>query len=174
MKINIIIATLVVIIGGILTFGHISSQKEGDSTDVVKDETESLIEQQLKTPELIPEISWNLLYKYDYQNSTGPDDLMALDGKLVKIPGYIVPLTDDYTQLDEFLLVPDAQSCIHVPPPPPNLIVAVTLREPVPMEEVYNPSWIYGIFKIEESYSIHGGSSYKMDAVKIEKFVYEY
>ena len=61
-------------------------------------------------------------------------------------------------------------SCIHVPPPPPNLIVTVNLREAVPMEEVYNPSWIYGIFKVEESFSVHGGSSFKLDGVQVEEF----
>ena len=165
MKVKIIIALVVLLVGGLATYGVMVS-----NLGTTEETPDSIILEQLKNPELIPEISWNMLYKYDYQNSKGPEDLMAMDGQLVKIPGYIVPLSSDYSKLEEFLLVPDGQSCIHVPPPPPNLIVTVNLREAVPMEEVYNPSWIYGIFKVEESFSVHGGSSFKLDGVQVEEF----
>ena len=164
MKVKIIIA-VVVILGGLGTYGYFYM---GSAT--TEDTPDSVIMDRLANPELIPELSWNMLYKYDYQNNKGPDDLMAMDGQLVKIPGYIVPLSSDYSKLEEFLLVPDGQSCVHVPPPPPNLIVTVNLREAVPMDEVSNPSWIYGIFKVEESVSVHGGSSFRLDGVKVEEF----
>ena len=134
---------------------------------------ESDIEKRLKTPELIPQITWRMLNSFDYNTNIGPAELMALDGELVKIPGYVVSLSDSWSELDEFLLVPDGQACIHVPPPPPNLIVTVTLRQPASMDEVFNPSWVYGIFRIEDTYSVHGGSSYTLDGVKIEKFEYD-
>ena len=168
MKSKIIITLVVVLVGSAVAYGVLQSDFGADD-----DSIESIIEQQLKTPELIPEISWNTLYKYDYNTNEGPADLMALDGQLVKIPGYVVPLSDNYSELDEFLLVPDGQACIHVPPPPPNLIVAVNLRQALPMEEVSNPSWVYGIFRIEETYSVHGGSSYTMDAVQVKEFVWD-
>ncbi|MAF90265.1 MAG: DUF3299 domain-containing protein [Bdellovibrionota bacterium] len=86
--------------------------------------------------------------------------------------GYIVPLSDSYVALNEFLIVPDAQSCIHVPSPPPNLIVSTKLREPIPSEETTNPAWVIGIFKIESSESEYGGSAFKLDAIKMAPFEY--
>src|SRR5947209_3627279 len=50
-----------------------------------------------------------------------------LDGKTVSIPGFMVPLEDDLSQVTEFLLVPFAGACIHVPPPPPNQMVFVKM-----------------------------------------------
>ena len=124
-------------------------------------------------PDGLPELDWETLYALDYKTMEGPDKLMKLDGKRVRIPGYIVPLTDNYSQLDEFILVPDSQSCIHVPPPPPNLIVAVKLRDVVPVNEVHNPSWVEGIFKIEYSTSQYGGAAYKLDGIKLIKYEFE-
>lgn len=166
MNVKIIIAAVVALLG-IGAIGYVVTNSSEEKSP------ETHIQDRLKTPELIPELSWRTLYEYDYQNNEGPEELMSMDGELVKIPGYIVPLSSDYSKLEEFLLVPDGQSCIHVPPPPPNLIVTVNLREPVPMDEVGNPSWIYGIFKVEESHSVHGGSSFRLDGVKVEEFVFE-
>ena len=126
-----------------------------------------------KKGDSVPEINWEMLYSLDYKTMEGAAELMALDGKYVKIPGYIVPLSDNYSELDEFILVPDGQSCIHVPPPPPNLIVAVSLREKVPGSEVHNPSWVYGMFKIEYSTHQYGGAAFKLDGMKMEKFEFD-
>ncbi|MCZ0932597.1 MAG: DUF3299 domain-containing protein [Oligoflexia bacterium] len=129
-------------------------------------------EEELKNLDNIPILYWKLLHQLDYRTGKGPKSLTDMDGKLVKIPGYVVPLSDNYSVLDDFLLVPDAQSCIHVPPPPPNLIVTVKLREPIPIKKVWNPSWVIGVFKIEKSESQYGGSAYRLDGVKLEKFEY--
>ncbi len=53
-----------------------------------------------------------------------------LDGQRVKIPGFVVPLeSDEGGKMTEFFLVPYFGACIHVPPPPPNQIVYVTLEK---------------------------------------------
>ena len=52
-----------------------------------------------------------------------------LNGKHVRIPGYLLPLELDGTKVTEFFLVPYVGACIHVPPPPPNQIVHVKLVE---------------------------------------------
>lgn len=117
------------------------------------------------------EIDWYLLSKLDYKTGDAPRELKRLHNKLVKMPGFVVPLTDNYSVLNEFLLVPNAQACIHVPPPPPNLIVHVHLQKTLPMRQVHNPSWVTGILKIETSTSIHGQSAFKMVDAQMEKYV---
>ena len=51
-----------------------------------------------------------------------------LDGHVIKLPGYVLPLDFEGTLVRSFLLVPYVGACIHVPPPPPNQIVHVQLK----------------------------------------------
>lgn len=130
------------------------------------------VEQRLKNPKSIPEIEWSLLQEFDFQTNKGPKKLMDLDNKLVRIAGFVVPLTDNYSELQDFLLVPDPQSCIHVPPPPPNLILQVKLREIISSSDVPNPIWLTGVFKIDPTTSKYGSASYSFDGIKLEPYVY--
>ena len=121
----------------------------------------------------IPDIRWETLYKFDYETGKGPKELMDLDGKLVKVPGYIVPLTENAAIIKEFILVPDSLPCVHVPPPS-NLIANVVLRNVLPADEVGKLSWVIGIFKIEKTEHQYGGSSYSIDAIDLEDFDFDF
>jgi hypothetical protein len=68
-----------------------------------------------------------------------------LNGKYVKIPGFVVPLEGDADNITEFLLVPYFGACIHVPPPPSNQIVYVKFSEGVPIDNLYDAIWVTGI-----------------------------
>lgn len=50
-----------------------------------------------------------------------------LDGAKVSLAGYLLPLEMSGAAAKEFLLVPYIGACIHVPPPPLNQIVHVTM-----------------------------------------------
>ncbi|MFQ3189315.1 MAG: hypothetical protein ACI936_000439 [Paraglaciecola sp.] len=69
----------------------------------------------------------------------------SLNGKLVKIPGFVVPLEGNNETTTEFLLVPYFGACIHVPPPPANQIVYVKFSEAVPIDNLYDAVWVSGI-----------------------------
>jgi hypothetical protein len=72
------------------------------------------------------EISWKTLRGLNLKSGKMSDLLTKLNGKPVKIPGFMVPLDDmEYESVGRFLLVPDPQSCIHVPPPPANQMIFV-------------------------------------------------
>ena len=59
----------------------------------------------------------------------GVEMLTKLNGKAIRIPGFMVPLDDmDYESVGRFLLVPDPQACIHVPPPPANQMIYVVMK----------------------------------------------
>jgi len=68
----------------------------------------------------------------------------TLDGKLVRIAGYLLPLEFSGKQVTEFLLVPWAGACIHTPPPAPNQIVHVKADKPVDVKGMYDPVWVVG------------------------------
>lgn len=68
----------------------------------------------------------------------------ALNGKLVRIPGYLLPLEFNGKQVTEFLLVPWVGACIHTPPPPPNQIVYVKPDKPYTSAGLFAPVWVTG------------------------------
>lgn len=115
-------------------------------------------------------VRWDLLYKLDYEKNIVPDELKQVDGTIIKIPGFAVPLEDDMTSLSEFILVPDPQSCIHVPPPPPNQIINVTLREPMQVDQLWGPIWIAGRIEIKTTKSKYGSASFEVQNAHIQKY----
>lgn len=68
----------------------------------------------------------------------------SLNGKQVKIPGFIVPLDGENEAISEFLLVPYFGACIHVPPPPANQIVHVKFSSAIPIDNIYDAVWVTG------------------------------
>lgn len=116
------------------------------------------------------EVNWKELVQLDYKSGKKSGNLNEIENKMVRIPGYIVPLTDGTTTLDEFLFVPNEQACIHVPPPPPNLIIKARLKNKLAFEDVYNPSWLYGKLEITETKSQFGAASYQINDAELEKY----
>jgi hypothetical protein len=106
------------------------------------------------------------------QQSPAAPVVPALDGQLIKLPGYIVPLdvTDD-GKVTEFLLVPYFGACIHVPPPPSNQIVLVKYPKGVELDALYEPFWIQGPLKVENSSSELADTGYQMNADEV--FAYQ-
>jgi hypothetical protein len=68
----------------------------------------------------------------------------ALDGKLVRIPGYLLPLEFRGKAVSEFLLVPWVGACIHTPPPPPNQIVHVKTDRAFEVSSIFMAVWVTG------------------------------
>ena len=106
------------------------------------------------------------------QQSPAAPVVQALNGQAVKLPGYIVPLdVTEEGRVTEFLLVPYFGACIHVPPPPSNQIVHVTTELGVLMDALYQPFWIEGPLKVEQTSSELAEAGYQMQAEKI--YAYE-
>ena len=59
-----------------------------------------------------------------------------LDGRLVTLSGFIVPIRDEDGQFRSVLLVPYLGACFHVPAPPANQMVMVTLDKGVGLDVV--------------------------------------
>ena len=96
-----------------------------------------------------------------------------LDGQTIKIPGFIVPLeSDEGGLLNEFFLVPYFGACIHVPPPPPNQIVYVTVADAFNLETMWEPFWIEGTLRTKSHIHAIGASAYSLEGTKI--YPYEY
>ncbi len=94
----------------------------------------------------------------------------SLEGKQVKIPGFVVPLETSDKGLKEFLLVPYFGACIHTPPPPANQIIHVQSYPPVRGFEAMSAVWVSGTLGLERGNSELGVSGYRLAASRVEKY----
>jgi hypothetical protein len=115
------------------------------------------------------EVDWRLLNQYDYITTSAPEEIKALEGQVVKIPGFMVPLEDNQAKVTEFLLVPTPTACIHVPPPPPNQMVYVRMKKGVEAKPGA-PIWVYGKFKVTTVRSQYGDVSFEMEGQEVEDY----
>ncbi|QTN24414.1 DUF3299 domain-containing protein [Rhizobacter sp. AJA081-3] len=92
----------------------------------------------------------------------------AMDGKAIRIPGYVVPLEEGKSGMTEFLLVPYFGACIHSPPPPSNQIIHVRPREAAKGVKSMDAVWISGTLKTLRSDTFMGASGYRLEAVAID------
>lgn len=115
------------------------------------------------------EVDWRLLGEMDYVSAkSSSPELEALNGKQIKIPGFMVPLEDSQKLVTEFLLVPSPQACIHVPPPPPNQMVFVKMQKGA--EVAFGPIWVYGVLNLVTKKSIYGEASFELVGESIEPY----
>jgi len=95
----------------------------------------------------------------------------SLDGQLVKLPGFVVPLDGGPKAVSEFLMVPFFGGCIHVPPPPANQTVLVDVLDEKGTEyEMFDTVWVTGIIRVERIEEELGTAGYRIDARKIEPY----
>lgn len=96
----------------------------------------------------------------------------ALDGKKIKIPGFISPLEVDEAKgmVKEFLLVPYFGACIHVPPPPLNqtLLVKPLPDKSIGMERMYEPVWVSGTLIAKQAHTDLAEAGYQLRDAQVE------
>jgi hypothetical protein len=103
-----------------------------------------------------------------------------LNGKNVRLPGYMLPLEMSGSKVTEFLLVPYVGACIHVPPPPPNQIVHVktAAKKGYNSRQLYEPVWVTGVISVQSMvknlYLVDGSADidigYAMQTNRIEPY----
>lgn len=116
------------------------------------------------------DVDWRMLSELDYITGKAPEKILALNGKFVRIPGFMVPLEDNQKAVVEFLLVPSPQACIHVPAPPPNQMVLVHMEGEKGVEAQFGPIWIYGTLEIGPKRHLYGESSFVMKGIQVKPY----
>ena len=91
-----------------------------------------------------------------------------LNGQLIRLPGYLVPLEFDSLGGVEFLLVPFVGACIHVPPPPPNQLVYAVTDQPHQMTGLFDPVYAVGTLRTRYEPTELASASYSMDVERFE------
>ena len=106
------------------------------------------------------------------------DDVMAdgaavvpgLNGQEVTISGFMVPLLFDADRVSQFLLVPYAGACIHVPPPPPNQIILVESNEPVETSGMLEAITVTGVLRVADLRLELAQVAYTLEAESTDRY----
>ncbi|MBU0500566.1 MAG: DUF3299 domain-containing protein [Gammaproteobacteria bacterium] len=97
----------------------------------------------------------------------------AMEGRLVKLPGFIVPLETEGDRVSEFFLVPYFGACIHVPPPPANQMVYVVMEKGKSVEvtgDMFEAVWVTGTLHIKGTSNELGDAGYILKATATEPY----
>jgi uncharacterized protein len=127
----------------------------------------------------IPEIKWEHMDKMKKSNAP-TKYLKNLDGKQVRIAGFIVPLDepDDFESfidaqefaIGELLLVPGMGMCMHVPPPPGNQMVLVKMKAGKKVKMGWDPIWIIGTFRLKKAKTQFGNPFFNLEGERVAKY----
>ncbi|WP_426415030.1 DUF3299 domain-containing protein [Aestuariirhabdus sp. LZHN29] len=88
----------------------------------------------------------------------------AFDGKNVSVTGFVVPLDDGALKFAEFLLVPFAGACVHVPPPPSNQVIYVKSARRIYIEDLDQPYRVAGVLRTQSLTRDLASSGYTIEA----------
>lgn len=92
------------------------------------------------------------------------------NGKIVRLPGFIVPIDYSGSGVVAFILVPFVGACVHVPPPPANQLVFVTTQTPYETEGLFEPVNVVGMFGVSSLSTQLAEIGYALSADMIEPY----
>ena len=99
-------------------------------------------------------------------------------GATIRIPGYVMPLFPEQTEVQDFLLVPWVAPCAHFPPPVANQVIRVTIDPGMAQRDRFDPVWIEGVLSRDPSeynlFLADGMSHIEADYTLQGKFIGEY
>ncbi len=121
------------------------------------------------SPSAPVQVGWSTLKTLT--SAKAPSPARDLDRKMVAVPGFMVPLEDDADQVTEFLLVPFAGACIHVPPPPPNQMIYVKLKPGKKAKMSFTePIIVSGQLHVATVQSPYGDVSFNLDGESVKPY----
>ena len=62
----------------------------------------------------------------------------------IELAGFLLPVDYEGDKVYQFMLLPWAGACSHMPPPPPEQVVLVTPEKPIRIERTYEPVSVSG------------------------------
>jgi hypothetical protein len=93
-----------------------------------------------------------------------------MDGRMVSIPGFVVPLDGVGGKVTQFFLVPYYGACIHVPPPPSNQIIDVHYEPGTGDDNLYDAILVSGRLTTEVYSHEMGTAGYRLEAYSIQPY----
>lgn len=152
--------------------GAVATEYEATEEDFVRWENawDSLIPH--GTYDFVPkDFYFELLFNPTFQSQldeAGKVINSSLEGQSIELAGFMVPIEVRGEKVSQFLLVPEAGQCIHVPPPPLNQTLFVdSTTTPTPLRDLYQPVIVLGRLSVDtQSFEI-ADSGYSLVATEI-------
>ncbi|OYD21396.1 DUF3299 domain-containing protein [Oceanimonas baumannii] len=94
----------------------------------------------------------------------------AMNGKKIRLPGFVVPLEGDSEHITRFFLVPYFGACIHVPPPPTNQIVYVNYPKGARVDDLWDAVWVAGTLSTVSASNDIADAAYSLEGVSVEPY----
>ena len=110
-------------------------------------------------------LGWRALKLLDLESGEADPRLAEIDGRLVRIPGYIDPVEDLQSGTPHFPLGPYVGACIHTPLPPANQALAVDMGGDAVESEVLGPYWVSGRLSIDCVEISHAPAAFQMEGI---------
>lgn len=96
--------------------------------------------------------------------------LPALQGRQVRIAGFVMPLAQPGDAIKRFLLVPYQGACVHTPPPPANQAIIVEPKTALDAALAPYPVWVQGRLELRLERTPHMHAAYRLQAAVVERF----
>lgn len=94
-----------------------------------------------------------------------------IDGRRVRLPGFVVPVEWSEQEMWGFLLVPYFGACIHTPPPPANQTIYVVMPEgEVYKGGLFDTVWVTGTIHALTDRSARAAAGYRIDAERVAPY----
>ncbi len=117
------------------------------------------------------EVSWETLKTLEVDSKTKKNIIKPVLKKVlgteVTMKGFMMPLDFESKEIVEFLFMPYVPACMHVPPPPANQLVLVTLKKGTKIKPSFYPIEIKGKLSVVPSVELE--SSYKFESTKVSE-----
>jgi hypothetical protein len=117
-------------------------------------------------------VDWQTLRELDYHTGQKSSTIAQLisDGVIVRVPGFMIPIEDAADAVTEFLLIPYPMACVHVPPPPPNLMIHVKMAGTKKQKVFWEPVWVQRHLQVVETTSPYREAAYTMTGMLVEPY----
>ena len=118
-------------------------------------------------------VSWKDLQRYDYKRGLLPAEVRhKISHPVVQMAGFAVPLQTTSSAMDHFLFVPSQAYCIHVPPPPPHLMIEVKMKGKQLMRTrtLRGALLLTGQLQLKQSQTTFGQASWYFEGKRLEPY----
>jgi uncharacterized protein len=125
------------------------------------------------TYDFIPEnVSFDLMFDPTFQKKLDEAGLVlnpSLEGQQIELAGFMVPIETQGQTVSQFLLVPEAGQCIHVPAPPMNQTLLVDAsNNPTELRDLYQAVVVRGRLSVGKQQFELADSGYTLVDVQVE------
>jgi len=115
-----------------------------------------------------PEVSWKTLGRLAFRPGNPPVEVKRILNKPIQITGFMVADEFNSDEVTEFFLMSMSRGCVHVPPPPPSLIIHAKMKASMSAQYHSGAVKVHGILSVSKNNDSEVFYSYEMAVDSVE------